>query len=258
MAAGRASDLLLLLHTLLGAGLAAAGANALNMWWERDTDAAMRRTATRALPAGRLSPRAALSFALGMSAIGLGWLAAFVGVPALLLVAASLLSYVLIYTPLKRHTHHATLIGATPGALPILAGWAATGAPIDASALALFGIVFLWQMPHFYALAWVYRDDYGRGGLRMLSVVDPVGRRVGLESTLYSLALFGVALVPTLTGLLGGVYAGGAAVLGAGLVVLSARLWRVRDDERAWKLFLGSIVYLPALLALMLADRLLV
>lgn len=258
MAAGRASDVVLLLHTLIGAGFAAAGANALNMWWERDTDAFMRRTSARPLPAGRLPPGAALLFALAISGYGLLHLALFVNLPAVLLVAASLLSYVLVYTPLKRRTHHSTLIGATPGALPILAGWTAAGVQIDAAALALFGVVFLWQMPHFYALAWVYREDYGRGGLRMLSVVDPVGRRIGVESTLYSAALLGVSLIPAAAGLLGPVYAVGAALLGLVMIALSARLWQVREDQRAWKLFLGSITYLPALLVLMLLDRFLV
>ncbi|HUG39922.1 MAG TPA: heme o synthase [Longimicrobiales bacterium] len=258
MAAGRASDLFLLLHTVIGAGFAAAGANALNMWWERETDRFMTRTAARPLPAGRLSARAALLFALAISAFGLAYLALLVNLAAVVLVAASLLSYVLVYTPLKRRTHHATLIGATPGALPILAGWVATGAAIGPSALSLFGVVFLWQMPHFYALAWVYRDDYGRGGLRMLSVVDPVGSRIGLESTLYSAALLAVSLVPVATGLLGWVYGAGAVVLGLWMVALSARLWRVRNDRRAWRLFFASIVYLPVLLALMLLDRFLV
>lgn len=258
LAGGRSSDLLLLLHTLVGAGFAAAGANALNMWWERDTDRWMHRTAARPLPAGRLSASAALVFALAISAFGLAYLALLVNLAAVVLVAASLLSYVLVYTPLKRRTHHATLIGATPGALPILAGWVATGARIDAAAVALFAVVFLWQMPHFYALAWVYRDDYGRGGLRMLSVVDPVGTRIGLESTLYSVALLGASVVPVAAGLLGWVYGIGAAVLGLGMVLLSARLWRVRDDRRAWRLFFASIIYLPVLLALMLLDRFLV
>lgn len=258
MAAGREADLVLLFHTIFGAAFASAGANALNMWWERDTDAFMRRTSRRPLPTGRVSPRGALLFAVSLAALGLLYLAVFVNVAAVLFVAASLLSYILVYTPLKRRTHHATLIGAAPGAFPTLAGWAATGVPVDLAALALFAVVFLWQMPHFYALAWVYRADYGRGGLRMLSVVDPSGSRIGLESTAYSVALLGVSLIPAATGLLGPLYALGAALLGIGMVVLSARLWAVRDEDRAWKLFFGSITYLPVLLVLMLADRLLV
>jgi heme o synthase len=255
MAAGVGADVVRLLHTLVGAALASAGANALNMWWERDSDAAMARTRRRPIPAGRLSPRTALAFAMGLSVLGLAQLAIFVNLPTLLLVAVSLLSYVLVYTPLKRRTHHATLIGALPGSLPALAGWTAADAPVGAAALAITGIVFFWQMPHFYALAWVYRDDYGTGGLRMLSVIDPAGIRLGLESFGYSVLLLAVSLVPVATGLLSWLYASGATALGLAMVVLSARLWAVRDNQRAWQLFFGSIVYLPAVLVLMLVDR---
>jgi heme o synthase len=255
MAAGAEFDILRLLNTLIGAGLASAGANGLNMWWERDSDAAMARTRRRPIPSGRIPARHALVFASALSVLGLAHLAAFVNVATLLLVATSLFSYVLVYTPLKRRTHHATLIGAVPGSLPALAGWTAAGEPIGAAALAITGIVFFWQMPHFYALAWVYRGDYGSGGLRMLSVIDPGGRRLGVESVLYSIALLAVSLVPVATGLIGPVYALGATALGAGMIVLSARLWAVRDDKRAWQLFFGSITYLPVILVLMLVDR---
>jgi heme o synthase len=255
MAAGTATDLVRLAHTVLGAALASAGANALNMWWERDSDAAMARTRRRPIPAGRLPPGLALAFAIALSAFGLVHLAVFVNLPTVLLVATSLFSYVLVYTPLKRRTHHATLIGAVPGSLPALAGWTAAGEPVGAAALAITGIVFFWQMPHFYALAWVYRSDYGSGGLRMLSVIDPEGRRLGLESVSYSVALLGVSLVPIATGLIGWLYGAGAIALGLAMVLLSARLWAVRDDQRAWQLFFGSIVYLPAILVLMLVDR---
>jgi protoheme IX farnesyltransferase len=258
MALGAEADLVRLLHTVFGAGLASAGANALNMWWERDSDADMRRTHMRPLPSGRLSPRLALVFAVLLSAWGLLHLALFVNLATVALVAASLLSYVLVYTPLKRRTHHATLIGALPGSLPTLAGWTAANEPIGAAALALTAVVFFWQMPHFYALAWVYREDYARGGMRMLTVVDPMGKRLGLESVAYSVLLLGVSLVPVYTGLIGWVYGVGAAVLGVGMVVLSARLWALRNDQRAWHLFFGSIAYLPVLLALMLLDRFLV
>jgi heme o synthase len=255
LGAGYQTHIPTLLSTLLGAGLAAAGANALNMWWERDTDAIMPRTRRRPLPAGRISPRAALLYALVLSAAGLLQLAVFVNRATVLVVAASLLSYVLVYTPLKRRTHHATLVGALPGSLPTLAGWTAAEVPIDVAALALTGIVFFWQMPHFYALAWVYRQDYGKGGLRMLSVIDPRGRRLGFESFAYSALLLAVSLVPVATGLLGWLHAAGALLLGGLMMALSVRLWAVRDDRRAWQLFFGSIAYLPALLALMLADR---
>lgn len=256
LATGLDADLLRLFNTVIGAALASAGANALNMWWERDSDAAMNRTRRRPIPAGRLSPGTALIFALLLSALGLVHLAVFVNLPTLILVAVSLVTYVLVYTPLKRRTHHATLIGALPGSLPALAGWTAADVSVGLAAVAITGVVFFWQMPHFYALAWVYRSDYGSGGLRMLSVVDPVGTRLGFESFLYSMLLLAVSLVPVATGLLGPVYAVGGALLGAAMVVLSARLWAVRDDQRAWQLFFGSIIYLPAILVLMLLDRL--
>ena len=258
MAAGLGTDLLRLANTVFGAALASAGANALNMWWERDTDAEMRRTHMRPLPSGRVPPRLALGFAVLLSSVGLLHLAVFVDIPTMLLVAASLGSYILVYTPLKKRTHHATLIGALPGSLPTLAGWVAAGEPVGAAAIALTAVVFFWQMPHFYALAWVYRDDYARGGMRMLPVVDPDGIRLSVESFLYSLALLVVSLVPVYTGLIGPLYAVGAAILGLVMVVLSARLWADRDDQRAWHLFFGSVAYLPILLALMLVDRFLV
>jgi heme o synthase len=258
MAAGFDASIVLLLHTLFGAAMASAGANALNMWWERESDAVMPRTSKRPIPAGRVSPRVALLFASVLATVGLLHLALFVNIPTLLLVATSLFTYVLVYTPLKRRTHHATLIGALPGSLPALAGWTAAGEPIGAAALAITGIVFFWQMPHFYALAWVYREDYGQGGLRMLSVIDPHGRRLGMESVAYSAVLLAVSLVPVATGLIGWPYAIGATLLGGAMIVLSARLWLVRNDQRAWHLFFGSIAYLPAILILMLLDRFLV
>jgi len=258
MAAGTETSVLVLLNTVIGASLASAGANALNMWWERDTDAAMRRTRGRPLPAGRIAPRVALAFATAISVLGLLYLALFTNLATVVLVAISLGAYILVYTPLKRRTHHATLIGAVPGALPVLAGWTAAEQPLGVAALAIFGIVFFWQMPHFYSLAWVYREDYGRGGMRLLSVVDTSGARVAIESFVYSVLLLAVSLVPTAMGLLGWPYATGALLLGGAMVVLSVRMWVERTDQRAWQLFFGSIAYLPVLLVLMLADRFLI
>ena len=258
MALGTDASLVRLLHTVFGAAFASAGANALNMWWERDTDAHMKRTHMRPLPAGRISPKVALLFAILLSAWGLLHLVLFVNLPTVGLVAASLLSYILVYTPLKRRTHHATLIGALPGSLPTLAGWTAASLPIGAAALALTAVVFFWQMPHFYALAWVYREDYARGGMRMLTVIDPEGSRLGLESFAYSVLLLVVSLVPVTTGLIGWVYGTGAVILGLVMIVFAARLWAHRDDQRAWHLFFASITYLPVLLALMLLDRFMV
>ena len=255
LATGLEADLLRLFNTVFGAALASAGANALNMWWERESDAAMNRTRRRPLPSGRVNPRVALLFAGLLSVWGVAHLALFVNWPTLALVAASLLTYILVYTPLKRRTHHATLIGALPGSLPTLAGWTAADVPITVTALAITGVVFFWQMPHFYALAWVYRDDYARGGYKMLTAIDPEGTRLGLESTAHSTALLAVSLVPVFTGLLGWVYGAGAALLGLTMLVLSIRLWAERDDQRAWHLFFGSVAYLPAVLVLMMLDR---
>jgi heme o synthase len=255
MAAGPELSIVRLANTLVGAGLASAGANALNMWWERGSDAAMARTRRRPIPSGRVSPELALGIAMTLSVVGLLHLLLFVNITTLLLVTASLTSYVLVYTPLKRRTHHATLIGALPGALPALAGWTAADAPVGMTAIAITGIVFFWQMPHFYALAWIYREDYGNGGLRMLSVIDPMGRRLGLESFAYSALLLAVSLVPVATGLIGWFYGIGATLLGLGMMGLSARLWAVRDNQRAWQLFFASITYLPVILVLMLVDR---
>ena len=166
-------DVALFLHTLVGTALVASAAGALNQWVERDADGRMRRTARRPLPSGRVSITEALIFAGAIASIGLAQLLSFVNATTALIVALSLVSYVFVYTPLKRRTWLATVVGAVPGALPILAGWAGAGTPLDARAWALFGILFLWQMPHFYALAWVYRDDYVRGGFRMLTAFDP-------------------------------------------------------------------------------------
>jgi protoheme IX farnesyltransferase len=258
LATGVEADIVRLFHTVFGAALASAGANALNMWWERESDAAMNRTKKRPLPAGRIAPKLALVFALLISAWGLLHLALFVNLPTLAIVATSLLSYILVYTPLKRRTHHATLIGALPGSLPTLAGWTAANEPIGATALAITGVVFFWQMPHFYALVWVYREDYARGGHRMLTAVDPEGTRLGLESSVYSVLLLAVSVVPIVTGMMAWVYGIGAVALGLAMVVLSVRLWMQRDNQRAWHLFFGSITYLPVLLVLMLIDRLVV
>ncbi len=248
-------DLLLLAHTLLGTGLVAGGTNALNQYWERDVDARMRRTRKRPLPSGRLSPGAALLFAAGISALGVVYLAAAVNARTAAIVTVSLVSYIFLYTPLKKRTTLATLVGAVPGALPMLAGWAAAGGPIDLRAWVLFAILFLWQLPHFLALAWVYRDDYRRGGLASLDGVDPDGRRTGRQVALYTLALVGVSLLPTLLGLTGGVYLLAALGLGLGFLACGAALALACTDRRAGRLFLASIAYLPLLLVFMVIDK---
>lgn len=255
LASGTGVDWLLFLHTLIGTGLVASGAGALNQWSERDADARMTRTRGRPLPTGRLGGTEALAFSSGLALAGLVWLWLTGGWLVAAIVAASLVTYVGVYTPLKRRTWHATVIGAVPGALPILAGWTAAGGPLDATGLALFGILFLWQMPHFYALAWIYRDDYLRGGFRMLSAEDPDGARTARHALGFALLLLPVSFLPATLGLAGGVYLASAILLGIGYAGLSAALLARRTNRRAWRLFIASVIYLPLLLLLMVLDK---
>lgn len=248
-------DFVTFLHTLIGIALAASGSNALNQFAERDVDARMKRTAWRPLPTGRLRPSEALAFGLTIGALGILQILLFVNLTTAALVAASLGSYVLIYTPLKRLTWWCTLVGALPGALPILAGWTATGRPVDAAGLALFGILFLWQMPHFFALAWMYREDYMRGGLRMLTAYDPTGSRTARQIVIYCVALLVVSLLPSAFAVTGWIYFAGAALLGVVFLFLGATLVFDRSVHRARWVFIGSVLYLPALLLLMLVDK---
>jgi heme o synthase len=248
-------DFLLLIHTLIGTGLAASGTNALNQWVEREADAQMRRTAKRPLPSGRLRSMEAAAFAWGISVAGLIYLVAFVNVTTAVIVALSLSSYVFVYTPLKKKTWVSTVIGAVPGALPILAGWTATGRPLTPGAWALFAIMFAWQMPHFYALAWIYREDYGRAGFQMLTVVDATGKRAARHSVLFAAALIPISILPAVFGVAGNIYLVGAIALGAVFVVLAANMLRMPTERLAWRLFTGSIIYLPVLLLLMVVDK---
>jgi protoheme IX farnesyltransferase len=251
--AGRARPLELLL-TALGIGLVAGGTSALNMVLERDVDALMRRTRGRALPAGRVTPGVAALFSVAVSLAGIAVLAVFVNLLTALLAAVALVSYVAVYTPLKRVSSLSTLVGAVPGALPIMGGWTAATGTLDPGAWALFGILFFWQLPHFLALAWLYRDDYQRGGLRMLGVFDPEGRQTRQQSVLYALALVPVSLLPVLLGLTGTVYPVAALAL-TGAYVASALRFAVRaDSPTARGLFRVSLVYLPLLLMLLTLD----
>jgi len=234
-------DVGLLVRTLIGVALVAAGTNAFNQVRERDVDARMRRTERRPLPSGRLTPRAAALFEVNLLTAGLA--------------ALTLASYVLLYTPLKRKTSLNTLIGAVPGALPIVGGWTAAGGAIGPAVAALFWILFLWQLPHFLALAWIYREDYRRGGLAMLSVSDPDGRHTGRMALLYAMALVPVSLLPTLLGVTGALYFFGALALGLAYAGVSGTMTRAATTARAWRVFLVSIVYLPALLTLMVLDK---
>jgi heme o synthase len=256
LAAGTGLDFLLLLHTLFGMGLVASGSCGLNQYVEHAADALMNRTAGRPIPSGRITPRDALLFSGALSAFGLVHLVAFVNVITAALVALTLASYVFVYTPLKRFTWLATPVGAVPGALPILAGWTAAGGQLDAVGAALFGILFLWQMPHFYALAWIYRADYARGGFRLITAIDATGRRTGRQIVGFAAALLVVSILPAVLGLSGPVYLVSAAILGATFLGLGIAMAVRRDDRRAMRLFLGSVVYLPLLLLMMVIDRL--
>ena len=245
-----------LVHTLLGTALVAAGAAALNQAWERDTDARMRRTRTRPIASGRLRAAEGWWFGIGLSMTGLAELALGVNLISAAVAACTLGSYVLVYTPLKRRTSLATLIGAIPGALPPVIGWAAATGSLTLPALVLFGIVFFWQMPHFLAIAWLYRDDYAAAGIPLLPVLEPDGHRTGRQALLYGAALWPVSLMPALVGLVGGFYVGVATVLGLTLIGLSAVFAQDRSNATARRLFLFSIIYLPLLWGALVADRL--
>jgi protoheme IX farnesyltransferase len=248
-------DALLLTSTVIGTGLVAGGAAAFNEILERDTDGLMRRTRTRPLPGGRMQVSAAVWFAVALSVAGLALLAGGANRLAAAVAGATLLSYALIYTPLKSRTPLSTLVGGVPGALPPMIGWAAATGSLSLEAWLLAGIVFLWQMPHFLAIAWLCREDYARAGLPMLPVVEPDGRCTAQQVVLYAAVLVPVSLAPTLVGLAGRVYFAGALVLGLAFLALGLRFAARRSNENARRLFLGSITYLPLLWGLMLGNH---
>jgi len=249
-------DVSLLLNTLIGTALVAGGAAALNQVWERRTDALMRRTRTRPLPGGRLGVADGTWFGVLLAVSGLAQLALGVNVTAAAVAGATLISYVLVYTPLKPLTSLATLVGAIPGALPPVIGWTAATGRISLPALVLFGIVFFWQMPHFLAIAWLFRDDYANAGIPLLPVEEPDGRRTGQQALIYTAALWPVSLLPAVVGLAGIPYAIVATALGLLFVWLALRFARERSMSNARVLFLFSIAYLPILLGALVADRL--
>jgi protoheme IX farnesyltransferase len=244
------------LHVLLGTALVCGGTSTLNQVWERDRDARMRRTAQRPLPAGRLGAGEAQLFGVSLAIAGLLELALFVNLLAALVAAATLALYLFVYTPLKTRTWLCTVVGAVPGALPPVIGWAAARGTLDAGGWALFLILFVWQLPHFYAIAWMYRDDYARGGFPMLAVVDPDGIGTGRQIVSWTAALLPASLLPALMRLSGPLYAGGALVLGVAFVVLGLSLAARCNAPRARRVFLWSILYLPALLVLLVVDKL--
>jgi len=248
-------DYVLMLHTILGTALVASGASALNQLWERDYDAKMRRTQDRPLPSGRLQPNFVLVLGCVFAALGLAYLAIAVNVLTSLLGAGSLLAYLFIYTPLKRITWLNTAVGAIPGGLPPLMGWAATRGHLSTEGWSLFGILALWQVPHFMAIAWIYRDEYARAGFKMLPVLDPLGRRTGHQAVLHTLGLLPISLCPFVLKLAGPVYLIGALILGLAFIVFAIRFSRALTLSRARLLFYFSILYLPLLLTVMVLDK---
>ena len=253
---GRGStDVMAMTQAVAGTALAAGGAAVLNQLYERETDALMRRTRLRPLPDGRVAPADARIFGIALSLAGLLLLAARANWLAAGLALATILVYLIVYTPMKRRTPLSTLVGAVPGALPVLIGWTASHGSVALGGATLFTIVFLWQIPHFMAIAWLYRDDYGKAGFPMLSVIDPQGRRAGRQAVRYAAALVPVSLAPTFAGISGTVYFVSALVLGLALLVLAVRFAATRNDRAARALFLGSITYLPLLWIVMIAGR---
>ncbi len=256
LGSGSLVDLGTLLHLLLGTALAAAGTLTLNQYMERDLDARMERTRHRPLPDGRLPPGEALAFGMGLLVAGLAWVGLGAGVLAALVTTGIAVTYLLLYTPLKPVTSLCSIVGAVPGALPPVAGWAAARGTIDPQAWVLFAILFLWQIPHSLAIGRMYRDDYARAGIRVLPVIDRDGASTGTHVVTNCLALVPVALLPTLMGLAGSLYFLVALVLGIGFLWSAIGLARSRSTADARRLLFASLVYLPVLLGVMALDKL--
>jgi protoheme IX farnesyltransferase len=256
MAGGEAWQAVPLASTLVGTALVAGGASAFNQIIEREPDALMRRTRSRPLPDGRLQPAEALSFAALMSLAGLLMLWTGANGLSALIALATLVIYAAIYTPSKRLTSFSTVIGAIPGALPPMIGWAAVRDSLSQGAWVLFGIIFLWQLPHFLAIAWMYREDYKRAGFPMLPVIEPDGRSTARQAVVYTAALLPLGLAPTLMGMAGSLYFAGALALTLAFLALALRFWRTRAVADARRLFFGSVLYLPLLWILMIGDKL--
>jgi heme o synthase len=255
MAHGDTRDVWRLLSIIVGTGLVAGGASAFNQILERAPDALMQRTRLRPMPDGRLAVREAMLFGSLVTAAGLGILAAGANFLSALVAFATMASYAVVYTPLKKRTSFATVVGAIPGALPPVIGWAAAEGALSRGAWVLFGILFLWQLPHFLAIAWIYRDDYARAGFPMLPVIEPDGRSTARQAVVYSAALLPLSLAPTLVGMAGTLYFAGALILTLLFVGLALRFGATRTEPDARRLFFGSITYLPLLWILMIVDR---
>lgn len=244
-----------LLHTLLGTGLVAAGGNALNQYLEVDHDARMLRTRGRPLPSRRLSALEAVAFGLTVLIVGVGYLAVQVNALSAALAAFAGVSYVGVYTPLKRFTSACVLIGGVPGALPPVIGWAGAAGTLSGGAWMLFVLVYFWQLPHFAAIAWQYKEDYAAAGYPMLSVIDRDGTRFGLHMMTHTVALIAASLIPAFRGVVGPAYAVGAMLLGVGFLAFCVFFLRAPTKRRARAVVLASVIYLPLVLGLMLLDK---
>lgn len=247
-------DLMGLLHTLIATALVASGASALNQLLERDVDSRMHRTENRPLPAGRLQPMEVFIFGLALGIAGLGYMIAVGQHAAAGVAGLTFFSYVFLYTPLKQKTTLNTLVGAVPGALPPVIGWTGVTGSVGPETLVLFVILFLWQVPHFLAIAWIYREDYARAGLRMLPVVDRQGTLTGRHMVIYCLALIPASLTPGVLGVAGPLYLGGALILGMGFLWSTLLFTQTHSQVQARKVLRASLLYLPALLALLILD----
>ncbi len=244
-----------LLHVLLGTALVAGGTNALNQCWEHDRDALMARTRRRPLPAGRMALRAAVAYSIAISIVGIAYLALAVNPLAALIALVTLVSYVFVYTPMKTRSTLCTLVGALPGAMPPLIGWAAATGTLATQAWLMFGIMFLWQMPHFLAISWIYRDDYARAGFEMTSVHDTDGKATSRHAVGYSMALLIFSILPAALGHATLTYFAGAMLAGGALLWIAGAFAAKRTMASARKLFMFSNLYLIAIMALLLAGR---
>jgi len=253
--ASESPDVVLLCHAVFGTALVAGGTAALNHYLEREHDGKMRRTANRPLPSGRLSPQEVLAFGVGISLAGVLYLALLVNWLTSFLGLATLLSYLLVYTPLKRKTPWATFVGAFPGAAPVLMGWAAVQGSLSLEAWALYALLFVWQFPHFLAIAWMYREDYARAGMLMLPADDPRGDVAFRQILGYSVALIPVSLLPTLLGMTGSIYFWMVTILGFAFLCFAWQVSRERTKTGARMLLHATVIYLPLVYALMVANK---
>jgi len=245
----------LLIHTIVGTGLIASGTAALNQWWERESDKLMRRTAGRPLPMGLMTARRALWFGIALAVLGAAELWIWVNPLSSILGLFTLAAYLFVYTPMKSRTHLSTVVGALPGAVPPLMGYAASSGILTREAWSLFFILFIWQFPHFLAIAWMYRDDYARAGIRMLPVVEPDGQSTSRQIILYASTLIPISLFPFLFGMSGKIYLVGALILGFWFLYTGVRVAFDRTNVRARAVLLASVIYLPAIYGLMVLDR---